>query len=81
MANISHEDYLKAKKIVEEYENQEFMQGCQDAMFCEACQAFSEFDCVCDELEPCSVCGEIDGMVNPCCASYDPLHHDNCGYS
>ena len=30
--------------------------------------------------EPCSVCGDIDGMVNRCCAGYDPLHYKNCGY-
>lgn len=32
------------------------------------------------EDEPCSVCGDIDGMVNPCCPGYDPLHFKNCGY-
>ena len=30
--------------------------------------------------EPCSVCGDIDGMVNRCCVGYDPLHFKNCGY-
>jgi len=33
----------------------------------------------CDQ-EPCPTCGDIDGMVNPCCAGYDPLHYKNCGY-
>lgn len=33
-----------------------------------------------DEPEPCPTCGEIDGMVNQCCAGYDPLHFKNCGY-
>jgi len=32
------------------------------------------------EPEPCPTCGDIDGMVNPCCAGYDPLHYKNCGY-
>ena len=32
------------------------------------------------ECEPCRTCGDIDGMVNPCCAGYDSLHHKNCGY-
>lgn len=30
--------------------------------------------------EPCPTCGDINGMVNPCCAGYDPLHYKNCGY-
>jgi len=33
-----------------------------------------------DYLEPCPTCGEVDGMVNPCCPNYDPLHYLNCGY-
>jgi len=33
-----------------------------------------------EELEPCPTCGDIDGMKNPCCAGYDPLHYLNCGY-
>lgn len=33
-----------------------------------------------EESEPCSVCGDIDGMANPCCPNYDPLHYKNCGY-
>ncbi len=33
-----------------------------------------------DEPDPCPTCGDIDGMVNPCCAGYDPLHYKNCGY-
>ena len=33
-----------------------------------------------DEIEPCPTCGDIDGMRNPCCAGFDPLHRDNCGY-
>ncbi len=32
------------------------------------------------EVEPCPTCGDIDGMVNPCCAGYDQLHYKNCGY-
>lgn len=30
--------------------------------------------------EPCPTCGDVNGMVNPCCAGYDPLHYRNCGY-
>ena len=30
--------------------------------------------------EPCETCGEIQGMKNPCCSSYDELHFSNCGY-
>lgn len=33
-----------------------------------------------NEPEPCLTCGDINGMKNPCCAGYDPLHRDNCGY-
>lgn len=33
-----------------------------------------------DEPEPCPTCGDIEGMVNPCCANYDPLNYKNCGY-
>ncbi|MEK6884972.1 MAG: hypothetical protein AABY22_35400, partial [Nanoarchaeota archaeon] len=33
-----------------------------------------------DIFEPCPTCGDIGGMVNPCCASYDPLHFKNIGY-
>lgn len=41
---------------------------------------FDEDDEQLDEPEPCPTCGDIDGMVNPCCAGYDPLHYKNCGY-
>jgi hypothetical protein len=33
-----------------------------------------------EEPEPCPTCGEIEGMVNPCCPGFDPLHYKNCGY-
>lgn len=32
------------------------------------------------EPEACSVCGAIDGRVNPCCSGYDPLDFKNAGY-
>ena len=32
-------------------------------------------------VEPCPTCGDVDGMVNPCCPGYDPLHYKNCGYA
>ena len=33
-----------------------------------------------DEDEPCHTCGDINGMINPCCSGYDALHYKNCGY-
>lgn len=67
---ITREEYLQALSIVARYEEQ---------------QGIDDFDEWVDEeaerqSEPCSVCGEINGMVNPCCANYDPLHIHNCGY-
>lgn len=43
-------------------------------------EPFSSEECEEDEIEPCPTCGEVDGMKNPCCAGYDPLHFSNCGY-
>lgn len=67
---ITKSDYLKAKVIVEQYERDEYEQGMRQA----------EEDLLDDDIEPCSVCGEVDGMNNPCCASYDPLSYKACGY-
>lgn len=63
---ITTEDYLKAKKIVEEYEDQEYVDGMNNAMFCVPCQALTQYDCFCDEEEYCS-CGEPH-----------PYHTDEC---
>jgi hypothetical protein len=32
------------------------------------------------EIDPCPTCGQVEGMVNPCCANYDPLNYKVCGY-
>lgn len=67
---VTEEEYLKAKKIVEEYEDQEFQQGQLEAMYCTACQAIEAHDCFCsDELEYCPSCGQEE-----------PYHDDNCVY-
>lgn len=46
----------------------------------ELLHVFDEDEEQLDEPEPCPACGNIDGMVNPCCGGYDPLHYKNCGY-
>jgi hypothetical protein len=65
---ITKEEYEKAKATVRSYELQEYLREIeyQDEDF--------------QEPEPCSVCGDVDGMVNQCCVGYDPLHYKNCGY-
>lgn len=70
---INEKQYLEAKAIVEAYERQ-----LQQAHVMGS--GFDEDDEQWDEPEPCPTCGDIDGMVNPCCAGYDPLHYKNCGY-
>jgi len=74
--DITKEQYLNAKKIVDEYERDEYETNMRIAE-----HELDEDDPIFgDADQPCSVCGEIDGMVNPCCPDYDPLHRDNCGY-
>ena len=68
---ITEKDYLEALRIVNAYHTQSQQTSvtegeCEDDLY--------------NELEPCPTCGDIDGMVNPCCAGYDPLHYRNCGY-
>jgi hypothetical protein len=43
-----------------------------------SCDDFTDEEDYIDE--PCPTCGDVNGMVNPCCAGYDPLHFRNCGY-
>jgi len=52
-------------------------QGCQSVPQCsqEVLDGDDE-----DFEKPCPTCGDINGMRNPCCPDYDPLHIDNCGY-
>jgi len=45
---ITQEEYLKAKKIVEEYEEQEYADGMNNAMYCVECQALIEQECICN---------------------------------
>lgn len=70
----SHEDYVKAKAIVEKYERMEWEEKTR-----EADDELNQDDPDYYDL-PCDTCGEVHGMVNPCCSDYDPLHINNCGY-
>lgn len=67
---ITKEEYLKAKAIVEEYEDQEYTDGMNNAMYCTECQALEAHDCFCEE-EPmfCELCNEDV-----------PYHADVCPY-
>ncbi len=55
-----------------------------DVGYCIPC--FNMMMCDDDEEDPddndrrCHTCGDVDGMVNPCCPGYDRLHFKNCGY-
>jgi hypothetical protein len=68
---ITENQYLEAKAIVEAYEMQQRLE------YENRIELDDEYW---HEPEPCPTCGDIDGMVNPCCAGYDPLHYLNCGY-
>jgi len=70
---ITKEQYLEAKRIVDEYEREEYEIGMRLAE-----QQLDEMDGL---NEPCPTCGEIDGFDNPCCPNYDPLSYKNCGYA
>lgn len=54
---ITKEEYLKAKKIVEEY-IEEFRDGTNSSMYCVECQALNEQECFCEDIqsEECSIC-------------------------
>jgi hypothetical protein len=54
---ITTEEYLKAKKIVEEYEDPEYQLASIQSLYCTSCQALEAHDCFCEEEEYCS-CGE-----------------------
>lgn len=67
---ITKSDYLKAKKIVEEYEDQEYQHALVNGMYCTICHAFDEHECICnDEDEYCQICG-----------LGEPHHKENCPY-
>lgn len=72
--DITKEQYLTAKKIVEDYEKDEYETNIRIAE-----QQLDDDDPMYAD-EPCPTCGEVNGMRNPCCPDYDPLHRDNCGY-
>ena len=67
---ITEEEYLKAKAIVEEYEDQEYQHASIQALYCTSCQALEAHDCFCEE-EPmfCELCNEDI-----------PYHADDCAY-
>lgn len=48
---ITTEEYLKAKKIVEQYEDQEYTYGMNNAMYCVECQALNPQECFCEDEE------------------------------
>lgn len=73
---ITEEEYRLAKSIVEQYERDEYETKQREAD-AEVNWMDEDED---EEIEPCSVCGQIEGMGNPCCANYDPLSYKNCGY-
>lgn len=67
---VSEEEYLKAKKIVEEYEDEEFQAAQLEAMYCGKCQALEEHDCFCNPYpDTCEYC------------HYEvPFHYVDCIY-
>ena len=72
---ITEEQYLEAQKLVKAYQEQ----------LKQALVIGSGNDEDIDEdwelaHEPCPTCGDVMEMRNACCANYDPLHIDNCGY-
>lgn len=69
---VSEEEYLKAKKIVEEYEEAEFQHAQTQALYCVSCQALEAHDCFCDE--------EDDGICNMC-SGVDNNHYVACPYN
>lgn len=67
---ITREQYEHYKRLVDEFEQAEY----------EDKQREADEDVDAEPGYKCPTCGEIDGMENPCCPDYDPLHIDNCGY-
>lgn len=72
---ITREQYEHWKPLIERYEQAEYEDKQREAE-----QLLDEDDPLYAPEEPCPTCGDIDGMVNPCCPGYDPLHYLNCGY-
>lgn len=64
---ITKEEYLKAKSIVEEFEQQEIQEETIAAMYCVHCQAFDENECICEEENECDVCYGTNGNHEPDC--------------
>jgi hypothetical protein len=67
---ITEEQYMEAIRVIEQYEYEQKVEF----------EPEDEEEFFGDGDQPCSVCGEIGGMVNQCCPGYDPLHFKNCGY-
>lgn len=70
---ITEKEYLQAKSICDKYENDEFIRGMEDVMYCTTCQAIDSHDCYCDEDdedEDCHVCCGTGGN-----------HHIQCEYN
>ncbi len=69
---VTEEEYKKAKMIVEEYENQEYLDASMAAMYCVECQALEEHDCFCsdEEIVFCPICGQEE-----------PYHSEDCKIS
>lgn len=65
---ITEEEYLKAKAIVDEYENQQYTDGMNNAMYCTECQALEAHDCFCED-EP---------IYCECCGGEEPTHLQTC---
>lgn len=68
---INKTEYEAAKEIIRKYELQ---------LKIEQMQLHDNDDDDWQDSEPCDICGEINGMRNPCCTNYDNLHYLNCGY-
>jgi len=60
---ITTDEYLKAKKIVEEYEEQQYQDGMNNAMYCVSCQALNHQECFCDEEEDEDACLFCNGST------------------
>jgi len=66
---ITEEQYKEAKKIVDEYEHQEFLDAQTQEMYCVSCQALEEHDCFCSDEEI---------IYCPFCGQEEPYHDENC---
>ena len=75
---ITEKQYTEAKKIVEEYEHQEYVNASIECIFCVECQALDAHDCFCsDEPIYCSFCmQEEPSHDEECKLWYNPNHND-----